>query len=271
MQRQDTSRAAAFPGHTGGGSPLARRRSRRSERVDDAAPNRRRIVASVASVGLVCGLVAVSGCDDGSGEASTVTTATVEPSSYVSKPPATTTTTIDIADAEPGQRIEQGQEYTIQSGDYPLKIAEMYGVELEELMNYNEWADDSDFPYAGTTIRIPPGGVVPGGEPGDEAPPTTPLAGADFVTTTPSADPDGSSDVEGSATSTDASGSVTDTELGDNCGEGTYTIEAGDYPLGVAEKFDVEPQALDQANQATPSYGMFYPGLEIVIPAKSDC
>ena len=39
----------------------------------------------------------------------------------------------------------------------------------------------------------------------------------------------------------------------------------------MAEKFDVTVDALDAANAGTPGYSAFYPGLEIVIPAKADC
>ena len=48
------------------------------------------------------------------------------------------------------------------------------------------------------------------------------------------------------------------------------TVE-GDYLGKVASKFDVTVGALDAANASTPGYSSFYVGLEIVIPAKSDC
>jgi hypothetical protein len=39
----------------------------------------------------------------------------------------------------------------------------------------------------------------------------------------------------------------------------------------VANKFDVTVEALRAANSGTDDYSVFYVGLEIVIPAKSDC
>jgi LysM repeat protein len=50
-----------------------------------------------------------------------------------------------------------------------------------------------------------------------------------------------------------------------------YTIEAGDVPVKVAEKFDVSLDALNQANAGTDGYSSFYVGLVIKIPAKADC
>jgi hypothetical protein len=50
------------------------------------------------------------------------------------------------------------------------------------------------------------------------------------------------------------------------CIPGTYEIEEGDFPLRVAEKFDVTVAALDAANANTDGYGAFFPGLDIVIP-----
>ena len=55
------------------------------------------------------------------------------------------------------------------------------------------------------------------------------------------------------------------------CSAGTYTLEAGDYPIGVAEKFDITLDALNAANASTPGYSTFYPSLQIVIPAATDC
>ena len=57
----------------------------------------------------------------------------------------------------------------------------------------------------------------------------------------------------------------------DRCSPGTYTVEEGDYPIGVAEKFDVTIDALNTANASTAGYSSFYPGLEIVIPAATNC
>jgi LysM repeat protein len=99
-------------------------------------------------------------------------------------------------------------------------------------------------------IKIPPGACVP-------------EAGATTATTAtpPGTAPPGT---EAAATATTQAG------LGDNCVAGSYTLEAGDYPNKVAQKFDVTVDQLNAANANTPGYSSFYVGLEIVIPAK-DC
>jgi LysM repeat protein len=76
---------------------------------------------------------------------------------------------------------------------------------------------------------------------------------------------------ETEATETEATPTETIPDAGDNCSQGTYTIVEGDYEGLVAGKFDVTVDALRAANVSTPGYSAFYPGLEIVIPAKSDC
>ena len=72
-------------------------------------------------------------------------------------------------------------------------------------------------------------------------------------------------------TETEATPTETIPDAGDNCSQGTYTIVEGDYIGKVASKFDVTVDALNAANASTPGYSSFYVGLEIVIPAKSDC
>ncbi len=50
-------------------------------------------------------------------------------------------------------------------------------------------------------------------------------------------------------------------------GEQRYTIASGDVPFSVARKFGITLEALTLANEATPGYGAFFVGLEIIIPA----
>ena len=54
------------------------------------------------------------------------------------------------------------QEYVVQPGDYPIKVANDFGVPLEDLVNFNGWASDAEFPFPGETILIPPGGTTAG-------------------------------------------------------------------------------------------------------------
>ncbi len=135
------------------------------------------------------------------------------------------------------------QEYTVQSGDYPLKVAEQFGVPLDDLIQFNGWASAQEFPFPGTVIKIPPGGTVPGGS-------TT-------AATTPPA---------GEAPVGDAI-----PEAGDNCAAGEHTVVSGDFPLALARQYDVTLEALEAANAANPAYAQFIPGQTIIIPAKADC
>jgi LysM repeat protein len=196
-------------------------------------------------------LLTLSSCGDSGGSAQSATTVTIQPTSYVIRDQATTTTEPVANSANASGRSPIEQAYTVQSGDYPVKIATLYDISLEELTNYNQWESDySDFPSAGETVRIPPN--------------------AKFIN--PNAPPE-TSDTETESTEAESSDdeSTTSTTLGGPCDPGSYTLEANDYPGGVAEKFDVSVEALNEANAATEGYDVFYVGLEIVIPPPSDC
>jgi LysM repeat protein len=131
----------------------------------------------------------------------------------------------------------------------------MYDVDLEELSNFNQWESDySDFPGVGETVRIPPGAkfIDP------NAPQTTEAETTDTTETSDTSDAGGEEPTTSGTT-------------GGPCDPGTYELEAGDYPAGVANKFDVTVEALNEANAATEGYSSFYVGLNIVIPPPSDC
>lgn len=188
-------------------------------------------------------LGACGGSDDGATQ-STIALSQ-ESTAFVVRPPETTVAPTDTAPVEGG--IATGaQEYTIQSGDYPLKVANQFGVTLDELIAFNEWGGVAEFPYPGEVIKIPPGATAAGA--------TTTVAAA------PAA--------EAAATTQPA---VTIPDAGDNCGEGEYTIVVGDYEGKVAGAFDVTVDALRAANASTNGYNAFYPSLVIVIPGKAAC
>lgn len=202
-------------------------------------------------------LLAVTSCGDNGGSAQSATTVTIQPTSYVVRDQATTTAvpTQHTADKEGRSPVEQA--YTVKAGDYPWLVANLYDVDLDELRNFNQWnADFSDFPGVGETVRIPPNAkfVDP------NAPETTE---AEASETTDASDPSGTG---GGGEETTTPGTT-----GGPCDPGTYELEAGDYPAGVAKKFDVTVEALNEANAATEGYSSFYVGLEIVIPPPSDC
>jgi LysM repeat protein len=214
-----------------------------------------RRVLAVAGPALVAGLV-LAAC--GSSDSGAPSVSTIELSegstSYQTLPPATTTTV-------PGEGegfASPSQEYVVQPGDYPIKVANDFGVPLEDLVNFNGWASEAEFPFPGETILIPPGGRTVGGA-SDSA------DSADGAT-------DGSEDTAGEGTDEgESAGEAIEPPSGDACQPGSYTIAEGDIPIRVAEKFDVTVDELNEANVATDGYSAFYVGLEIVIPPASDC
>ncbi len=199
------------------------------------------MVAGPVLVGAL--FMASCGADDSAATQSTIDLSAAS-TAFVVRPPATTTPPTGSVAA--GEVVTTEQEYVVQAGDYPLKITEMFGVSLDDLVAYNEWGSANEFPGPGTTIKIPPGGTAPA---------ATETAESTDDTT---------------ETATDAA-TATIPDAGDNCGEGTYVIVAGDLPSRVANKFDVTLDALNAANAGTPGYAGFVVGIEIVIPAKADC
>lgn len=194
------------------------------------------------------GAIVLSSCGSGEGGA---TESTIDLSAastaFVVRPPATTEPPADsVAEGDPAAVVEGTQEYTVQSGDAPYVLVERFGITLDDLLAVNEWTDPSQFPFPGTVILIPPGATSVG------------------AATEPAAD---------TATEPAAESTPTETipDAGDNCAPGSYTIVEGDYIGKVASKFDVTVDALNAANANTSGYSSFYVGLEIVIPAKSDC
>jgi LysM repeat protein len=195
------------------------------------------------------GALVLSSC--GSGE-SGATQSTIDLSAastaFVVRPPATTEPPVDTT-GDPDAVVEGTQDYTVQAGDYPYLLVDRFGITLDDLIAVNEWSSANDFPGPGTVILIPPG-----------AKSVDAVAAAATETAT---EPTSDSATEGSV--------ATIPDAGDNCSQGTYTIVEGDYLGKVASKFDVTVDALNAANASTPGYSSFYVGLEIVIPAKSDC
>jgi LysM repeat protein len=214
-------------------------------------PNARRI--GVVAWPFVAGavLLAACGADDDAAPSRSTIELNDGSTAFVVKEPVTT------VGGEAGEdgTVSTAQEYTVQAGDYPIKVAEQFGVPLDELVAFNEWSSESEFPFPGSVIKIPPGGTAQGAS--AEESDDDENAGGSARTTAPG---------------TTVAAGDTIPEAGDNCAEGTYTIAEGDSTrIAVAEKFDVTVAALDAANAGTPGYSAFYPGLEIIIPAKADC
>lgn len=202
---------------------------------------------AVAALGL-------SACGDGSG-AATVTTINLRPSSYELKPVATASSVPSVPEPDAEGRSQAEQTYTIKSNnDVPFNIARMFDVDLEELRNYNGWdANYSNWPGIGGTVRIPPGAKF-----------------IDQSTTTTTAAPSGGAEGgEGGAT-------TPTTRAPGDCTPGTHKLEAGDYPVTVARKYDITLQQLLSANgwalDASGNVPQWPgPGGEVKIPAGGDC
>ncbi len=213
-----------------------------------------RVSAGIAPL-LAAGLL-MSACGGDSGEAASRPTIQLEAgeTTYATLPPATTAPAIDETTAE--AETTGVQEYTVQAGDYGIKVAQQFGVSLDDLSNVNGWSDPSiEFPGPGSVIKIPEGAT----------------------SATTEADTGGGDDGVIAVTGGEAEAETGETgatipEVGDNCEAGSYVIEAGDTTrFAVANKFDVTVEAMDAANSGTNGYDAFYPGLSIVIPAKDNC
>ena len=214
--------------------------------------NTRAISAFGAPIAI--GALVLTSCGGGEAGGATASTVNLNQASteFVVRPPKTT----GAPDGAGGSEIVTGsQDYTVQAGDYPLKVANDFGITVDDLVAFNEWGSVNEFPFPGTVIRIPPGANAPSAatDDGEAAADEAAADGAD------AGDDESAAPVE------------TIPDAGDNCGEGTYTIAAGDIPIRVAENFDVTVDALNAANANTDGYGAFFAGLEIVIPAKADC
>lgn len=194
-------------------------------------------------------LVACGGDDDATTNTPLVP---IQPSSYVVKEPATTTTTIAPDASVAGGISPVEQLYKVVAGDAVSLIASKHGITMEDLANYNEWPEGIAHKiFPNDEIRIPPNSKIPSvadeeDEEDEEEPATADTDSTDADTDSTNAPPSGS---------------------GDDCETGTHTITAEDTTrLRVAELYDVSVEALDAANASTAGYGAFYPGLEIVIP-----
>ena len=208
----------------------------------------RRLGAIVGPVLIGAFVLASCGADDTGATQSTINLDSSS-TAFVVRPPATTEPPADSAVAAEGV-VEGTQDYEVQAGDYPYLLVERFGITLEDLLAVNEWASVNEFAGPGAIILIPPGGKS-------------------VAEVAASASAPAATSGEGETETSDPA--VTIPDAGDNCPAGSYTIVAGDYLGKVASNFDVTVEALNAANASTSGYSSFYPGLVIVIPAKTDC
>jgi LysM repeat protein len=197
-------------------------------------------------------LFGLTSCGDDDSAAS-VSTVAIQPSSYVVRDQVTTTTlpAVPEPDAEGRSAIEQS--YTVASNnDVPYNIAQMFDISLEELRNYNGWEEGTfaGFPGIGGVVRIPPGAKFI-----DPAATTTTVAGDTADTTDTGTAPPASAGA---------------------CTAGTHEVEEGDYPVNVAQKYDITLEALLAANNWTMDANGNVPawpgvGGTITIPPGANC
>jgi len=219
---------------------------------------------AVALSGLSIGLCVVLGACGSTDNTTTAATITILPQSYQSKPPPTVEPLV-VTPATAGEdgTTDQVQIYIVKAGDYPSTVAEKFGISLTDLLNYNGWELEGniapDFPGVGGEVRIP--------------------EGAQFVDPNAPEEEEEADDDEVETGDTTSDGAIIEAEpediiddaSDDRCVPGRYTLEAGDYPGAVAQKFDVTVDAMAAANRSTPNYANFIVGSEIIIPPADDC
>lgn len=222
----------------------------------------------VVGIGMVAVAAALGLASCGGDPATTGTTVIdIGATSFVTIPPVPVTVApVTSAVAIPGSIIEYDTPYVVAADDYPSTVANRYGITLDEFLAANDVTlDDNGFwPgwTAGLEVTIPAGATVPGEPPITAAP-----------TTVPGSETTAAAASESTTATTEAPASVTTTTAVPTgaCAPGSYTIEEGDYPGKVAQKFDVSVGALNTANANTKYYSSFAVGVKIVIPAPSDC
>ena len=172
------------------------------------------------------------------------TLGTVQTTSYVVEDPVTTTTTTTLPTSLPeGQVSPTEQSYVVVAGDSVYKIASKHGITPDALVNYNAWTDGINHPlFQGDVVKIPPNSKVPSATPDTQAP---------------------SSGGGGGGTTTE-----TTTPAGVGC---THTIESGDNPTRVANKYGITVDELAAANAGNPAYQNFLIGSSLSIPANGTC
>ncbi len=210
----------------------------------------RNLAAVAFSLGLVV-LAAACGDDEPPATANSVT---IKPSSYVVRDAVTTSTVPVAAGPDAEGRWPAEQTYTVVEEDFPILIADLYDIDVSELREYNGWADDySDFPDAGSTVRIPPNALY---------------IDPNATTTTTTSDETEATDEPATEDSTE----TTPEGAPVGCTPGSYVVKDGDNPTSIAQDFDITLEALTAANGWDAEYSNFQrTGESVVIPPGSTC
>lgn len=166
---------------------------------------------------------------DVSGSATTVVP--IGPTNFATIPPVQTTLPNTTTTLPPGA-IGVEQEYIVQAGDSPIKVATTFGITVTELLAWNGLVAATQFPYPGRKLKIPPSAQV---------------------------------------VSTNVQQTVTASPVGKpGCGnrpEGTYEVAQGDSLYVIMKKFCVSMTSLLAANRWSSIDVFLYAGMKITIPA----
>ena len=178
---------------------------------------------------IVSSFVMVSCGVDVSGTATTVVP--IGPTDFATIPPVQTTIPNTTTTLPPGA-IGVEQEYIVRAGDSPIGVATLFGITMTELLAWNGLIAPSQFPYAGSKLRIPPSAQVV----------------STNILWTGTASPVGKP----------------------GCGnrqEGTYEVAPGDSLYVITKKFCVSMASLLAANGWSSIDVLVYAGMKIYIPA----
>ena len=189
----------------------------------------------------------------GDAEGAKTTLGTVQTTSYVVEDPVTTTSTTTLPSATPEGQVDPNEQvHVVVAGDSVYKIASMYGITPEALVNYNSWTEGiNHFLQVGDEVKIPPNSQVPS------------ASGSTSGSSSGSGDT-GGGDTGGADTGTPE----TTAASGVGC---THTVVEGDNPTRVANKYGITVDELAAANSSNPAYQTFLIGSSLSIPANGSC
>jgi LysM repeat protein len=187
----------------------------------------------------------------GDAEGAKTTLGTVQTTSYVVEEPVTTTSTTTLPTATPEGQVDPNEQiHVVVAGDSVYKIASMYGITPDALVNYNSWSEGINHPlFQGDEVKIPPNSQVPS---------QTPASGS----TTGSTGGGGDTGGDGDSPETTAAPS------GAGC---THTVVENDNPTRVANKYGITVDELAAANAGNSAYQTFLIGSSLTIPANGTC
>ena len=194
----------------------------------------------------------LAGCSSSGGTgaaAASTTPKALAPPAFVTVAPIATTPPTQPGTTIPGvTTVDGAQTYTVKAGDYLSAIAKLYGVKIDEIAVFNEWAEGAVLHkmYPGDAIKIPPGAIA-----------VDPNATAVTPATT----------IPGQTSTSTAPGTTVALVAG---AAGVYVVVAGDYLSGIAKKNGTTVDAIVAANGWTDgSAHNIFPGDKIKMPAKA--